>query len=146
CTNIANLVLSRGAARRHDFGVRRALGATRWRLIREQLVEQALLTVAGGAAGVVIAHQLVGLAGRIAREQLAPFLRGAQLDWSLDAGVVSSTAVAVLLSIAVSGLIPALHLTRDSLRSVLDQGGTAATPKWRGRANLVAVQVGLSIG
>jgi predicted permease len=146
CTNIANLVLSRGAARRHDFAIRRALGASRFRLIREQMVEQSAIVLVGGVGGVLVARWLVRIAAGIARDNLEPFLRGVRFDWTLDAGVLVSAAVAVLLCIVVSGLVPALHLTRDSLRSVLDQGGTAATPRWRGRANLVALQVGVSVG
>jgi putative ABC transport system permease protein len=146
CTNLANLVLSRGVSRRHDFAVRRALGASRWRLIREQLLEQGAIAVTGGAAGLGVAYLLVRYAAGIARETMAPFMRSGRIDWTLDAGVVQATVVAVLLSLVVSGLIPALHLTRDSLRSVLDQGGSQSTPRWRGRGNLIALQVGVSVG
>ena len=56
CANIANLFLARAAARRHEFGVRRALGASRWRLARQQVAETGLLAAAGALAGLVIAH------------------------------------------------------------------------------------------
>jgi len=146
CTNLANLVLSRGAVRRQEFGVRRALGAPRWRLIREQLVEQAGIALVGGVAGVLVAQALVSFAERTARDLLGAYLRRVQVDWSLDAGVLAATGVAVLVAIVVAGVIPALHLTRDSLRSVMDHGGAGSTPRWRGRANLIAVQVGVSVG
>lgn len=146
CTNLANLVLSRGVSRRHDFAVRRALGASRWRLIREQLIEQGLIAVVGGAAGLGVGYALVRSVANTARETMAPFLRSSRIDWTLDAGVVQATVFAILIALVVFGLIPALHLTRDSLRSVLAQGGTNTTPRWRGRGNLIALQVGVSVG
>jgi putative ABC transport system permease protein len=77
---------------------------------------------------------------------MAPFIKSARIDWSLDAGVLQATGAAVLLSIVVFGLVPALHLTRDSVRTVLDQGGANSATRWRGRANLIALQVGVSVG
>jgi putative ABC transport system permease protein len=146
CTNLANLVLSRGASRRQEFGVRRALGAPRWRLIREQLVEQIGIAVIGGVGGLVVASQLVRVAETLSRRRLAPFMRNVQLDWALDPTVVIACGLAVVIAVIVSGLIPALHLTRDSLRTVLETGGGNSTPKWRGRGNLIALQVGVSVG
>lgn len=146
CTNIANLVLSRGIARRQEFAVRRALGASRWQLIREQLVEQAIVVACGGAAGTALAMGLLAYSGRLATETVAPFIGVARVHFDLDAAVFASAGVAAVLCLIVCGLIPALHLTRDSLRTTMAQGDTASTPRWRGRANLIAVQVGVSVG
>ena len=146
CTNIANLVLSRGVARRQEFGVRRALGASRWRLIQEQVVEQAIVVAVGCAAGVALAMTLLSYVSRLATSTIGPFVGAEQLRFGLDGGVLGSAAVAGVLCLIVAGVIPALHLTRDSLRAVMSQGDTASTPRWRGRANLIAVQVGVSVG
>jgi putative ABC transport system permease protein len=146
CTNIANLVLSRGVARRQEFGVRRALGASRWHLIQEQVVEQAIVVAAGGVAGVALAMTLLSYVSRLATSTIGPFVGAEQLQFGLDAGVLGSAAVAAVLCLIVAGVIPALHLTRDSLRTVMSQGDTVSTPRWRGRANLIAVQVGVSVG
>ena len=59
CTNVANLMVARGTARRHDTAVRLALGATRWRIVREQLIEASLVAIAGGAAAIVVARALM---------------------------------------------------------------------------------------
>ena len=146
CTNLANLVLSRGASRRQDFGVRRALGATRWQLIREQLVEQGLIAIVGGIGALVVADRLVTGAARLMQTTLAPLTSGIPVDWHLSGSVLPATFVAIVLSVLVSGFIPALHLTRDSLRTVLAQGDSVSTPRWRGRGNLIALQLGVSVG
>jgi predicted permease len=146
CTNIANLVLSGGASRRQDFGVRRALGASRWQLIREQLIEQGVVAVTGGLGAVVFANWLIDSAARIWQTTLAPFMSGAPIDWHLHGGVWPATLFGIGLSLIVCGVIPALQLTRDSLRSVLAQGDGASTPRWRGRGNLIALQLGVSVG
>jgi predicted permease len=146
CTNIANLVFSRGASRRQDFGVRRALGATRWQLIREQLVEQGLVAVVGGVGAVGVAFALIEAGRRFAARELAPFTSGMPLGWEVGSAVVSAAIVSVVIAVFICGFVPALHLTRDSLRTVMAQGDGVSTPRWRGRGNLIALQLGISVG
>jgi predicted permease len=146
CTNLANLVLSRGTSRRHEFAVRRALGATRARLIREQFADSALLGIAGGIAGLLIARALLVYFVGMTRESLATFVPGGAVFWQLESGVLAGTFAAVALSMIVAGLIPAWQLTRDGDRSALTgDPASAAVPRWRGRSNLIALQVGVSV-
>jgi putative ABC transport system permease protein len=146
CTNIANLVLSRNASRRQDFAVRRALGASRWQLVREQVIEQGAVALVGGLGAVGIALWMIRTASHAFQTTLAPFLSGAPIDWQMDYGVVPAVVTGVILSVLVAGVVPALHLTRDSLRAVLAQGDVVSTPRWRGRGNLIALQLGVSVG
>lgn len=146
CTNIGNLVLSRGVARRNEFAVRTALGASRARLVVEQMIEQSLIVAVGGSAGVLVAYGLVRAAAHAAQANLAPFMRGAYLDWTMDARVLALALGGAVLAIMVAGLAPAIHLTRGGLRAALSDGNTGSTPRWRGRANLIALQVGISVG
>ena len=145
CTNVANLALARGTARRQETAVRLALGASRWRLVRAQLVESALLTMMGGAAAFVIARVL--MAGILSGElrlfpgtsvQFAPKMNG-----SVALVAVASTALALV----VFGLIPAVQGSRGSVREAMaSDGQNAPLPRWRGRRGLIACQVAVSAG
>jgi predicted permease len=146
CTNIANLVLSRGASRQQEFAVRRAIGATRWQLIRAQLVEHLLVAAVGGAGAAIFAWRLIQLARHVTETSLAPFTNGAPIDWHMTDGLLPGAVFGIGVSLLVAGLIPALHLTRDSLRTVMAQGDATSSPRWRGRGNLIALQLGVSVG
>jgi predicted permease len=144
CTNLANLMLARGAARRQELAVRLALGASRGRLVGEQLVESALVALVGGVAAIGVARVLmVWIASASVR--LAPGLTvqiAPALNLSVGLVAIGATAVALL----VFGLAPALQLTRTDVRSALSAADSNATgPRWRGRRNLIAGQVAVSV-
>ena len=145
-TNLANLALSRGASRRHEFAVRRALGGSRLGIVREQLVEGLLVATAGGAAGVLVAKTLiVWLTATIERTfgMWAEF----RIDARLEPAAILAAALAATLAFIVATLVPALQLTRSSVRSALASDTPAgAMPRWRGRSNLIALQVSASVG
>jgi putative ABC transport system permease protein len=146
CTNLANLVLSRGASRRHEFAVRRALGAPRARLIRQQLLEGAMVAAAGGVAAVWLASQIMTRLSEFVRETftLTPFVSA--FEPRLAPEVLAAAGGFALLSFLVSSLVPALQLTRISDRTVLaSDTGAGAAPRWRGRSNLIALQVSASV-
>jgi len=142
CTNLANLGLSRSAARQPEFAVRRALGASRWRLVREQLVECGLVV----AMGAVLAL--------LATQWLATML---QIDVPISAGmmmplrpevswpVVAVAAGASVLSMIYVGLRPAWRSTGSDLRPLMAQDGASTPARWRSQHRMVAVQVAGSV-
>ena len=149
CTNLANLVLARGAARQHEIAVRRALGASRWRLVREQCAESLLLAVAGAAAAYIVFQ---GLCVVMDTEFNLMLPTGGR--WILairpapDAAALWIAAGSLVLSLVVFGLEPALQLTRSrDLRGELAAGvGVLGAPKTRRQRTLLRWQVAISAG
>ncbi len=105
CANVAGLLLARGAAREHEFALRAALGAARWRVIRQSVTESTVLAFAGGGLGILIA--LWGKAG-ISR-LLTGSLNGMHYDISLDFRVLGFTVAVSFVAALLSGLLPALR-------------------------------------
>ena len=117
CANIANLLLSRGAARQRELTIRAALGSSRTRLVRQLLTESLVLSAAGGAAGLALAWTLVRLLPLAAPARF-PRLEAITLDGTtLLFGVAASVAAA-----AISGLVPALRSTRVDLFQAFRSG------------------------
>ena len=147
CVNLANLLLARASARRHEFATRLALGSPRWRLGRQLLVESLVLATAGGWVGLV-------LAGWISKALLAQIdLAGAPafLDLSLDSRVLLFALAAGVLTAVVFGTAPAFRAARvppiealkdQSSRSVTSGGASGRTPV---TGSLIVLQVALSI-
>ena len=145
CANVANLLLSRAASRRREIAVRLAIGANRWRLVRQFLTESVLLSVAGGAAGV-------GLAWAIARGfEAAPPPAGAlpiALDFAIDTRVLLFTLGLSVLTGLVFGLAPALRASRPTLLPALRDDGFVPDERARRfnvRKVLVVAEVALSL-
>lgn len=144
CTNIANLMLARGSARRHENAVRLALGASRWRLVREHLAEAALVTCAGGLVSLLVARfVMVKLLSSTIDVTPGVII---QVEPRLNAAAVDIAILSLLICVLVFGLVPALHNTRANVREALASDGQAAPQRWRGRRNLIAVQVAISGG
>jgi putative ABC transport system permease protein len=145
CTNLANLVLARGTARQHELAVRAALGASRWRLIREQFAESALLAL-GGA----IASFLVVAGFRALLDIDLPFAGQISLTLrpSLNVPSLAVASAAVLLSLLVFGLEPAVQLTRrGDVRNDLSAGtGSVGLPRAGRQRTLLRWQVAISAG
>lgn len=142
CTNLANLVLARGTSRRQELAVRRAIGASRWRLVREQCAESLLLAVAGSAAAWLVFSGL-----RAALDIDVPLTSKMLISFrpELDFGVVAVAGGAMLLSLVVFGLEPALRLTRNrQLRPDLaSAAGAAGIPQGKRQRRLVRWQVAI---
>ena len=145
CTNLANFSLSRGMARQNEMAVRQAVGASRWQLIRGQIVEYALIAIAGGLGGLIVADRLLALVAALTR-QIGGEMPQFRLNPSINADVLLAVAAAAVLSVLVAGLVPALQLTRRNLaRSMADNQALASLPRWRGRGNLIALQVSVTV-
>jgi predicted permease len=146
CTNLANLSLSRGVSRRHEFAVRRAMGASRWQLIRGQIIEGSLVAATGGLAGIGLARVLITYTLSTIEANLGAS-PSSRIDAHLEPAVLLAAIVAAVVSLLVATLVPALQLTRATVRSALASDTPAgALPRWRGRANLIALQVAASVG
>jgi predicted permease len=142
CVNIANLLLARSATRRKEIAVRLALGAGRFRLIRQLLTESVLMAVLGGAAGLLFAHWFVRLLLTYLPQQSQ-----VSLDVAPDGRVVSFTLAVSLLTGLLFGLAPAWQATRLDLTSSLKDavGRSAGRTRWALNKLLVLLQVALSL-
>lgn len=143
CANVANLQMARAAGRNREIAVRLALGASRWQLIRQLVVESVMLSAAGGALGLVLA--------RWSRDVLwavrPPALRHAGFAIDLDWRVLGYTLAVSLVTGVAFGLIPGLRATRCNLATDLKErsGQTASTGGWHPRSVLVMLQMAFSL-
>jgi putative ABC transport system permease protein len=122
CVNLSNLLLSRANARRQEFAVRVALGASRWRLIRQTLTESLLLALGGCALGVPLAFATTAVLARLQTFNI-PLLQTASVDKTALAFTVAIAGLAGLLS----GMLPAVQLSRGSAGNRLDAVGSRGT-------------------
>jgi predicted permease len=142
CANIANLMLARATARRHEMSVRLALGASRMRLGCQMFFESLILAVVGGLAGLAVAE----FGAPFLIRQLGSDLRAVTLDLSIDWRVLGFTAAASLGATFLFGLAPALGLGRVEPNDAMkEQNRTVAGDGRLGLRNaLVVAQVALS--
>jgi len=143
CVNVANLYLARASARSRDVGIRSALGASRWQLIRGFLVESLVLSAIGTALGIIVAYWGVA----ILKAALPTSLPRAR-DIGIDFRVLAAAAAAAVSTGLVCGLAPALQLTRPNLTGALRDGGrsqTAGAARQNLRTGLVMAEVALAV-
>jgi predicted permease len=143
CANVANLLLVRAEERRREVSVRAALGASRGRLIRQFLTENLLLSVTGGALGLLLAF--LGVRTLVA---LAPASLPRFPEVAVDAPVLMFTAMLAVLTAVLFGLLPALQGSRAELQETLKESGRANTSsarRTRVRQMLVVSQVALAV-
>jgi putative ABC transport system permease protein len=148
CANVANLLLVRAAARRREMAIRLALGAARWTLIRQLLAESVLLSLLGGALGLVLAVWGVNALTRLLPELNFSFQSLSELrnDIRIDPGVLLFTLTVSFLTGLLFGLAPAWQAARTDVNESLKEGsrGSSAGPQ-RTRHALVVTEVALAL-
>lgn len=142
CANVANLLLARGAGREQEMAVRSTLGATRWRLARQMLAESTLLSIAGGAAGVLLAFW-----GVPALTALAPAGKLPRMEMiRIDGWVLAFTFGLSIVTGIVFGLVPAFQATRHHTREWLTSAGRTLTRSHEGiRGVLTISEIALAL-
>jgi len=144
CVNMANLTLARGTVRRRELAVRAALGAGRLRLTRQLLLESAMLAVAGGAVGLLLAHWAIQfIASGLPEYLVAANSRVALLK--VDSTALAFTFGLALLTSLLFGLVPAWQLSRVDLNEELKEGGRTVGLRNRFRSALVVAEVTLAM-
>ena len=143
CANIANLLLARGTVRQHEHAIRSALGASRWRLVRQSLVEVALLSLAGGAGAFLLAHWAAARLSELRVATDAPVFFEFTTDWR----VFVFTLVVALGTTLLAGLLPALRSGRVSPQAALGASGRVGADRQQHRLRgiLVVVQIAVSV-
>jgi putative ABC transport system permease protein len=141
CVNVANLMLARATSRQKEFALRAALGASRWRIMRQLLVESFLLAFAGGVLGFILSLWALRLLLTAIPIQL-PFW----MNFGIDLRVLGFSAAITLLTGLIFGAVPALQTSRVDLNDTLKEGGrNAAGVRARARSLLVVTEIALSL-
>src|SRR5712691_5890507 len=142
CANVANLLLARGEERQREFAIRRALGASRSRIVLQLMTESLVLAALGGAGGVLLSRWLIQLIVALSANNL-PRLEQININPSVLMFAVSISVLTALLF----GLAPALQKTRLNLQDVLKEGvhaATAGSTRQHFRRALVVTQVAVA--
>src|SRR5271155_2094664 len=144
CMNVANILLVRATMRQREMAIRAAMGANRWRLIRQMLTESILLSLFGGIGGLTLGVWAGGAIGAMFPAGRLPI----RVDFGFDWRVFAYAMAAALVTGAIVGLWPALRAGRTDVNSVLQSGGrsdTAGVSRHRLRSVLVVAQVAGSL-
>ena len=142
CANVANLLLTRAAIRQKEMAIRTALGASRWRLIRQSLTESLLLSIVGGAVGLLVAYWLVELTSKITAVYI-PRLDQVNVDTRVMFAAVGFSVLAGLLT----GIGPALRSSEPRLIKWINETGRTTGGQGRTRIGgaLVVIEVALAV-
>jgi predicted permease len=143
CANLANLLLARAGARQREMSVRMALGAGRWRILRQMMTESLMLSLLGGVAGLALAYAVRNTVPRMMSSPWAPLVFSARFDWRIF-GFAAGVSIATGL---IFGLVPAWDAARVQVSSALKDSAQTATHCRRGLAGktIVILEVALSM-
>jgi putative ABC transport system permease protein len=123
CVNVMNMQFGRVALRAKELAIRGALGATRWRLVRQMLTESLVVAVFGAVAGVLLAYWSVDLLTRAMDAQPSGFGLPYWIRFTIDARVLAFTVAITLVATLVSGLVPALISAHSNAAEMMKEGG-----------------------
>ena len=142
CANVANLQLARAASRRREFAVRAALGASRWRIARQLLVESLMLSLTGGAVGLIIAWWSISLLAKV-EHYTVPRMQFLEINYQ----VLAFNLGVSLLTGVLFGMIPAFRFSKVQLNETLKDNSANSTERQgkRVRSALVVCEVALSV-
>ena len=135
CSNVANLLLARAATRRKEMAVRLAIGATRWRVMRQLLTESVMLALVGGALGCLIAAWGVESLFKAIPEGMAKYIPGWNRMGVSYTALVFTASVSILTGV-LFGLAPAWQTAKTNLNETLKEGGDKGAPGKSGRGLL----------
>jgi predicted permease len=141
CTNLAGLLLARGAARQQEMAVRAALGAGRWRLIRQVLTESLILSLAGVCLGLVLSLWIRGIVSGFVVDPSSE----RHFDLRIDTHVLMFALTVGVIAALLSGLFPALRAGHTDPSAGLKESGGRGAPRLRLGKVLVTAQVGMSV-
>ena len=140
CANVGSLLLARATARKAEISLRMALGASRWRIVRQLLTESMLLAAVGGVCGVLLAQWGVTILVKLVAEN-------APLDTRPDAGVLAFTVGISIVAGLLFGLMPAVRASKTDLATAMKEKTRTGRRFWRFNLSsaMVVLQVGLSM-
>jgi putative ABC transport system permease protein len=144
CANVANLLLARSAGRAREMSVRISLGASRWRIVRQLLVESVLLSIVSGLMGLALAYVGVRLFDVATQDVGRPYW----IEFTIDGKVLAFFAAICLGTGVIFGLAPALHVSKTDLNEVLKEGGRSGSSGMRARrwtSALIVAELALTL-
>ena len=147
CANVANLQFARGAARQREFAVRTALGARRWRVVRQLLTESIVIALVGAAFGLALAEWGVELILHYMPADIARYIAG-WYEIQLDARAFAFAMSLAVLAGVVSGLAPAVQSSKPDMNETLKESGrgtSAGRSRQRVRSVLVVAELALAL-
>ena len=141
CANVANLLLARAAARGHEVSIRMSIGASRWRVVRQLLVESLVLAACASLLGLALLAAAVRVFWLVASETHPPYWLQFPIDWR----VFTYLAAICLATTLLFGLVPALYTTKTNVLETLTRGVTGGRRAQRWSTVLVVGQLALTL-